>query len=111
MLLKAQEIEKRRTGGGADFFDMVIDSEKNIEAASLAAWVTTTELWKEDTSLLRSCVMQGLAEAVERSAQFIMEKEAEYEWENVQGWVREFIDSFKPESLLSQEESSCASAT
>src|SRR5208282_510807 len=92
VFLKVNEIEKRRKNS-EDVYDLVLDSEKDIEVASIAAWGTTLELWtaqelrRDGLNPLRACVMHGLAEAVERSSGFIVEKEVEYEYENVHEWV------------------------
>lgn len=116
LVRKAQEVDKRGSQGEA--WDLMLDSEKTIEAASEAAWRTTLRLWgtmgapgspQRDT--LHALIRDSLASAVERTQGFINQRTVEYEYENVQGWVLEFINGFNPESLLANGGAACASGT
>lgn len=111
---KSQEVERRR--GEDESWDLFLDAEKSIEAASEAAWISTLKLWgstdpeSPDRAKLDVLVRLGLASAIKLAGYFIMEREVAYEHEDVQGWVREFIASFDPSSLLGGQQP-CASAT
>lgn len=110
---KSQEVERRR--GKDESWDMFLDAEKSIEAASEAAWISTLKLWgstdpdSPDRPKLEALARLGLTSAIKLASHFILERQVDYEHENVQDWVREFIASFDPSTLLGGQQP-CASA-
>lgn len=117
LLRKAQEVDRRLDRG--ECWDLAIDSEKAIEAASEAAWLSTLRLWGQQPlvagspqrDVVNALIRTSLASAVERTQGFIHSRVVEYEYEDVKGWVLEYINGFDPNSLLDNGGKPCVSAT
>ena len=113
LVRKAQEVERQR--GSGECLDLALDHEKSIEVASEVAWISTLRLWgtgvPDHYQVLCALIQQALAGAVELSGSYITARAVEYEYENVNGWVREFVEGFDPASLLDGAVRVCASAT
>ena len=101
---KGQAVSVRR--GEGECFDLVIDAEKSTEVACEASLISALKLWGEVKAgtpyhdVLCVVLRLALAKALERSHRFIVEKQAENEYEDVKAWVLEFVDAFRPEDLV-----------
>jgi hypothetical protein len=115
LLRKEKEYFKER--GREECLDLSVDSEKMIEVASEAAWISTLRLWSTTGDLnspvrqmLEVLVQNALESAVEGSRGYIDQRGVECEPTDVGAWVLEFIHGFDSKSLLGKM-GSCASAT
>jgi hypothetical protein len=96
--------------------DLSVDSEKMIEAASEATWITTLSLWGTGEfkapvrQVLETLIQNALNSAVEESQDYIIRRGVECGHADTGSWVLEFVSEFNPKSLLG-EVKPCASET
>lgn len=110
---KAGEIARKRSGEDRSLYDLALDSEKSIQAAAEASWLTTLSLWDVQTPGARegllSCISAGLTDAVALSGRFTVETQGDFSREEARQWIAEFHSSFRPDTLL--REGACGSGT